>query len=137
MTGMARSATDASLLDLLPRPGTGGSAVRRAPLAALHATAGGDPRIVRALHWAQIPRLPSPVDPAPRRHSFDELAEMGRAARSWTAVFRQLKAEGLIEEQTLGQVVARWHRRPGPVSAAGREWPRAAPSLAPSRTGPR
>ena len=64
-----------------------------------------DSQIARALFDAQsAPSLPS-------RKSFDEILFMGQHSSGWTQVFKQLKSEGLIEEQTLGHVVARWTNR--------------------------
>lgn len=70
----------------------------------------GDPRIARALHWAQ--RLPN-GDGAQlaRLRTLDELIALARRGRGWGRVFKELKAEGLIQEQTLGHVVARWTGR--------------------------
>ncbi|HEX9749089.1 MAG TPA: hypothetical protein VGB86_11855 [Methylomirabilota bacterium] len=36
---------------------------------------------------------------------------MAQRSSGWTQVFKQLKTEGLITEQTLGHVVARWTNR--------------------------
>jgi hypothetical protein len=47
----------------------------------------------------------------PSRKSFDEILFMGQHSTGWTQVFKQLKSEGLIQEQTLGHVVARWTNR--------------------------
>jgi hypothetical protein len=64
-----------------------------------------DSQIAHALFDAQsAPDLPS-------RKSFDEILFMGQQSSGWTQVFKQLKSEGLIEEQTLGHVVARWTNR--------------------------
>jgi hypothetical protein len=64
-----------------------------------------DSQIAHALFDAQsAPSLPS-------RKSFDEILFMGQHSSGWTQVFKQLKSEGLIEEQTLGHVVARWTNR--------------------------
>jgi hypothetical protein len=64
-----------------------------------------DSQIAHALFDAQsAPSLPS-------RKSFDEILFMGQQSSGWTQVFKQLKSEGLIEEQTLGHVVARWTNR--------------------------
>jgi hypothetical protein len=64
-----------------------------------------DSQIAHALFDAQ--RAPS----LPSRKSFDEILFMGQHSSGWTQVFKQLKSEGLIEEQTLGHVVARWTNR--------------------------
>jgi hypothetical protein len=64
-----------------------------------------DSQIAHALFDAQsAPSVPS-------RKSFDEILFMGQHSSGWTQVFKQLKSEGLIEEQTLGHVVARWTNR--------------------------
>ena len=62
-----------------------------------------DSQIARALYDAQS--APS------TRKNFDEILFMGQQCSGWTQVFKQLKSEGLIEEQTLGHVVARWTNR--------------------------
>jgi hypothetical protein len=64
-----------------------------------------DSQIAHALFDAQsAPSVPS-------RKSFDEILFMGQHSTGWTQVFKQLKSEGLIQEQTLGHVVARWTNR--------------------------
>ena len=64
-----------------------------------------DSHIAHALFDAQsAPSVPS-------RKSFDEILFMGQHSSGWTQVFKQLKSEGLIQEQTLGHVVARWTNR--------------------------
>jgi hypothetical protein len=64
-----------------------------------------DAQIAHALFDAQsAPSVPS-------RKSFDEILFMGQHSSGWTQVFKQLKSEGLIQEQTLGHVVARWTNR--------------------------
>ena len=62
-----------------------------------------DSQIAHALYDAQS--APS------MRKSFDEILFMGQHSTGWTQVFKQLKSEGLIAEQTLGHVVARWTNR--------------------------
>ncbi|MGH7365205.1 MAG: hypothetical protein ACREKQ_16790 [Candidatus Rokuibacteriota bacterium] len=64
-----------------------------------------DSQIAHALHDAQS--APTP----PSRKSLDEILFMAQHTSGWTQVFKQLKTEGLIEEQTLGHVVARWTNR--------------------------
>jgi len=60
-----------------------------------------DSQIAHALFDAQsAPSVPS-------RKSFDEILFMGQHSSGW----KQLKSEGLIQEQTLGHVVARWTNR--------------------------
>jgi hypothetical protein len=71
----------------------------------------GDQRIAWALYDAQI------AGPAgsgrPRRRTLAEIVSMGGERRRWGLAFKQLKADGLVQEQTLGQVIARWSRGAG------------------------
>ena len=64
-----------------------------------------DSQIAHALYDAQ--RAPG----VPSRKSLDEILFMAQQSSGWTQVFKQMKSEGLIEEQTLGHVVARWTNR--------------------------
>jgi hypothetical protein len=64
-----------------------------------------DSQIAHALYDAQ--RAPG----MPARKSLDEILFLAQQSSGWTQVFKQLKSEGLIEEQTLGHVVARWTNR--------------------------
>ncbi|MGH7385390.1 MAG: hypothetical protein ACREKG_09410 [Candidatus Rokuibacteriota bacterium] len=77
-----------------------GSGYRREPSAMP-----SDSQIAHALHDAQS----APTQPS--RKSLDEILFMAQQSSGWTQVFKQLKTEGLIEEQTLGHVVARWTNR--------------------------
>ncbi|HEY7251036.1 MAG TPA: hypothetical protein VIG37_11115 [Methylomirabilota bacterium] len=77
-----------------------GSGYRREPSAMP-----SDSQIAHALYDAQS----TPAVPA--RKSLDEILFLAQQSSGWTQVFKQLKSEGLIEEQTLGHVVARWTNR--------------------------
>jgi hypothetical protein len=77
-----------------------GSGYRREPSAMP-----SDSQIAHALYDAQA--MPGPAS----RKSLDEILFMAQQMSGWTQVFKQLKTEGLIEEQTLGHVVARWTNR--------------------------
>ena len=105
----------------------------------------GDPRIGLALHAAQsatgsvVTVDSSSADLKTQPRTLDEIMAMEQH-QGWSLVFRALKSQGLIEEQTLGHLVARWARRGGrsasptaPPEAA----PRAAPLPVPSRTASR
>lgn len=74
-----------------------GSGYRREPSAMP-----SDSQIAHALYDAQS---------AQAQRSLDEILIMAQQSSGWTQVFKQLKTEGLIEEQTLGHVVARWTNR--------------------------
>jgi hypothetical protein len=97
------------------------------------ATLSTDSQIARALCDGQV----SDGSGAGAPRSLDEIAAMARQSSGWTQVFKQLKAEGLLEEQTLGQVVARWNNRSGRLAPSGELEGalRSAPWRAPSQTG--
>jgi hypothetical protein len=63
----------------------------------------GDRRIAQALFHAQTAAAPS-VQP----RTLDEIAAM--LAAGWNRAFKELRDRGLIQEQTLGHLVARWAR---------------------------
>ncbi|HYB43512.1 MAG TPA: hypothetical protein VEL75_17160 [Candidatus Methylomirabilis sp.] len=93
-------------------------------------------RIAQALYQAQTAvhdAGSSWAEPGARAHSLDQIAGMDRATGGWNRVFKALKAEGLITEQTLGHVVARWTRSRG-VATSLRARIRVDPSPVPSRT---
>ena len=69
--------------------------------------------------------------------SLDDIARMKLDGSGWSQIFKQLKEGGLLAEQTLGHVIARWTRygeRPSPATTPDlRVMPRTAPSPVPSR----
>lgn len=70
--------------------------------------------------------------------SLQEILEMAKR-HGWNHAFKTLKSEGLLREQTLGQVVARWIPRERAAETLTATPPsarlRIAPSPAPSRIG--
>jgi hypothetical protein len=94
-----------------------------------------DRRIALALCEAQVVRR-SPLAPArDQAQTLDEILELARG-RGWNQVFRMLKSQGLLEEQTLGQVVARWNARDrgaDSLTSVPRARLRIAPSPVPSQ----
>jgi hypothetical protein len=77
-----------------------GSGYRREP-----SSMPSDSQIAHALYDSQTTPELSP------RKSLDEILFLAQQSSGWTQVFKQMKSEGLIEEQTLGHVVARWTNR--------------------------
>lgn len=67
----------------------------------------GDRRIARALYDAQ-----AAAEASTQPRTLDEIAAM--LAAGWSRAFKELQAGGLVHEQTLGHVVARWARSPAP-----------------------
>ncbi len=134
----------ATHLHLLPGSGSGRipAAASTEPLDdAFRTLAPGEQRIARVLYDAQMAGGDSGASwpqPGARLRSLDEIAEMHRSGAGWSQVFKQLKADGLIAEQTLGHVVARRTRYAGSAEISTPRLAaelRAAPSPVPSRTG--
>jgi hypothetical protein len=76
----------------------------------------GNAKIVRALFEAQVPNT-APVAPAstasapaPRALTVDQIAAM-KNGQGWGQVFQAMKAQGLLIEKSLGQVVSRYQNR--------------------------
>ncbi len=74
-----------------------------------------DSQIARALHHAQ---LDSGRSAATRPMSLEEIVAVAQENSGWNHAFKWLKEQGLLEEQTLGQVVARWNNRYGRAGAS-------------------
>lgn len=92
-----------------------------------------DSQIAHALYHAQVD---GGRGAAAKPRSREEIAALAQESSGWTQVFKQLKTEGLLEEQTLGQVVARWNNRYGRLGASAELEAalRNAPLRAPSQT---
>jgi shikimate kinase len=91
--------------------------MRQPSVIALH-PAPVDRRIALALHAAQgaaisVPGLASiHAEPPAKPRTVAEIVEMAER-RGWSQVFKALKSNGLLVEQTLGHVVARWRESAG------------------------
>jgi hypothetical protein len=97
-----------------------------------------DRRIALALHRAHtaVDCVLSVTPTLGHSRSLEEIEDLVRQ-HGWSRAFRTLKALGLVKEQTLGHVIARWGRQAGGASAltsAIRAGLRAAASPAPSQT---
>jgi hypothetical protein len=87
----------------------------------------GNQKIALALFKAQVQPTPPPgVAPpsSPTPLTLDEIATLKRSGTGWGQVFKQMKAQGLVTEKNLGQVVSRYnhasHSSGAAVSAANR-----------------
>jgi hypothetical protein len=103
--------------------------------------AGPDRRIALALCDAQAARRFARGRAAERAEeqpqALEEILEMA-LQRGWNHVFKTLKSQGLLEEQTLGHVVARWaprERGAETLTDMPRAGLRIAPPPDPSRIG--
>ena len=92
----------------------------------------GNQKIALALFKAQVQPTPPPPGTAPgvtppsspTPLTLDEIATLKRSGTGWGQVFKQMKAQGLVTDKNLGQVVSRYNHAShasGPVvSAANR-----------------
>ena len=110
-------------------PGTGSNRGSRSARISLRGSVNrltpGDRRIALALHAAQSAATSStnagsgPDGLETRPRTLEEIAAMEQRG-GWSHVFKTLKSQGLLEEQTLGHVVARWARASGQGGLSGR-----------------
>jgi hypothetical protein len=77
----------------------------------------GNQKVARALFDAQAAAF-TPAPPgissarAPRTLTLDEIAAQKQGSQGWGQVFQAMRAQGLVQETTLGQVVTRYeHQR--------------------------
>ena len=70
----------------------------------------GNQKVAAALYYAQSPRSANGVVPASRRLTLEEIAGKRGRGQTWGQIFRELKAQGLVQEKSLGQVVARYQQ---------------------------
>src|SRR5215470_2716648 len=73
----------------------------------------GNQKVAAALYHAQNPAVASTahgVAPAARPLTLEEIASKRRSGQVWGQIFREMKAQGLVHEKSLGQVVARYQQ---------------------------
>jgi len=68
----------------------------------------GNQKIAQALFEAQ-PKSTAPN--APKTLSLDQIAAMKQGHEGWGEVFKQMKAQGLLTQKNLGQIVSSYERR--------------------------
>ncbi len=101
-----------------PYGSTGGRVLRLLFSSARSYSMGGltaDSQIAHALYHAQVNGA---RDAAAKPKSLDEVVALAQEGSGWNHAFKRLKEQGLLEEQTLGQVVARWNNRSGRLGAS-------------------
>ena len=84
----------------------------------------GNQKVAAALYQAQNPAVASTAHgaaPAARPLTLEEIATKRRSGQAWGQIFREMKAQGLVHEKSLGQVVARYQQTsdavPGPAAS--------------------
>lgn len=84
----------------------------------------GNQKVAAALYYAQSPRSASGTTHASRRLTLEEIATKRGRGQTWGQIFRDMKAQGLVHERTLGQVVARYQQTqdmtPGLLAKGGK-----------------
>jgi hypothetical protein len=118
---MSQSPSEPPRLRLLPRPTA--SQDKRTPFPAplaepSESSSAADRRIALALHRAHtaVDCVLSVTPALKHSRSLEEIEDLVRQ-HGWSRAFRTLKALGLVEEQTLGHVIARWGRQAGGPTA--------------------
>lgn len=74
----------------------------------------GGQKIARSLFEAQ-----KTTTTAPKPLTLDEIAAKKQAGTGWGRVFKDLKAQGLVQEKNLGQVVSRYQHQHRPHAGRG------------------
>jgi hypothetical protein len=103
----------------------------------------GNAKIARALFEAQVTnttptsRRPSTTGDtaaaaAPKSLTLDQIAAMKQSGQSWGRVFETLKAQGLVQDKSLGQVVSRYQHQQASGSVVTTAATRADRSAAPA-----
>ena len=64
----------------------------------------GNQKVASALYQAQTPTAGTTARPL----GLEQIAAKRRSGQAWGQIFRELKAQGLVHEKSLGQVVARY-----------------------------
>ena len=89
----------------------------------------GEQKIARALFEAQK----TSTDPkAPKSLTLDQIAAM-KDGKGWGEVFKEMKAQGLVTEKNLGQVVSNFERRHKGTEAKGEKAEKAEKAERPER----
>lgn len=70
----------------------------------------GNQKVAAALYHAQNTGISNGTAPRSRALTLEEIAAKRRGGQTWGQVFRELKAQGLVHEESLGQVVARYQK---------------------------
>jgi hypothetical protein len=75
----------------------------------------GNQNIAQALYDAQVAPAPTSTGTttasAPTRLTLDQIAAMKQGGQGWGNVFKQMKAQGLVDAKNLGQVISASHHR--------------------------
>lgn len=70
----------------------------------------GNQKIARALFQAQQTSQ-SPTSGAAKPLTLDQIAAMKQGGKGWGEIFHDLKAQGLVQEKNLGQVMSKYHHQ--------------------------
>jgi len=74
----------------------------------------GNQKVASALYQAQSSGIPAKIatgsTAAPHPLTLEEIASKRRSGQAWGQIFREMKAQGLVHEKSLGQVVAKYQQ---------------------------
>jgi hypothetical protein len=87
----------------------------------------GNAKIARALFDAQVTTKPTTggttttttTAPAPKALTLDQIAAMKQSGQGWGQIFKTLKAQGLVQDKSLGQVVSRYQHQQQTSTSSG------------------
>src|SRR5215471_17758034 len=128
---LLKSLAVVSALAIVASAGAQAQTKPKAPVAASPSSAYaklsyGNQKVAAALYQAQNPAVASTANgaaPAARPLTLEEIAAKRRSGQAWGQIFRDMKAQGLVHEKSLGQVVARYQQAsdtaPGPLASDG------------------
>jgi hypothetical protein len=71
----------------------------------------GNQKVARSLHHAQKARMPALNATGPasvKPLTLDELAAKNLSGQPWISIFKDMKAQGLVQERSLGEVVSKY-----------------------------
>jgi hypothetical protein len=86
--------------------------VTAASKGAFHGLSLGNQKVAAALYHAQSPGGSiNGATPAGRPLTLEAIAAKRQSGQAWGQIFRELKAQGLVHEKSLGQVVARYQQK--------------------------
>lgn len=123
----AQAQTTTSTGPTAPAASTPGTTAPPAPTAgAFESLSPGGQKIARSLFEAQTTTPPpgstggtGGTTTAPKPLTLDEIAAKKQAGTGWGRVFKDMKAQGLVQEKNLGQVVSRYQHQHRPHAGRG------------------
>lgn len=105
LAALTLAATTGTAAEAQSKPATQPEVVSTPPSSAFAALSQGNKRIATALFEAQ-----NTTSSGATPMTLEQIAQEHRSGRKWGDVFRDMKSQGLIQAETLGQVLGRYDR---------------------------